>query len=93
MVAALEAMGRGGSVIADESLGGLGRTGRWFGYQHESVIKPDVVVMGPGDKPGPAVVAARPGLASSRGPDGFEQNQAWYAAGQLPDRRGSRPTT
>lgn len=76
MVAALEAMGWGGSVIADESLGGLGRTGRWFGYQHESVIRPDVVVMGPGGKAGPAVVAARPGLASSRGPEGFEQNQA-----------------
>ena len=76
MVPALEAMGRGGSVIADESLGGLGRTGRWFGFQHESVIRPDVVVMGPGDKPGPAVVIARPGLASALAPEAAEQDQA-----------------
>src|SRR5262249_16649122 len=31
--------------IADEVQTGLGRTGKWFGYQHASRVRPDVVTM------------------------------------------------
>jgi acetylornithine/N-succinyldiaminopimelate aminotransferase len=35
---------RGALLICDEVQTGLGRTGRWFGFQHEGVV-PDVVTM------------------------------------------------
>ncbi len=38
---------RGALLVVDEIQTGLGRTGRWFGFQH-SEIQPDVVAMGKG---------------------------------------------
>jgi acetylornithine/N-succinyldiaminopimelate aminotransferase len=32
-------------LIVDEVQTGLGRTGRWFGYQHATGVRPDVVTM------------------------------------------------
>jgi 4-aminobutyrate aminotransferase-like enzyme len=32
-------------LVADEVTTGLGRTGRWFGFEHEGIV-PDIVVMG-----------------------------------------------
>lgn len=37
----------GGLLIANEVTTGIGRTGRWFGYQHYN-IKPDIVALGKG---------------------------------------------
>jgi acetylornithine aminotransferase len=37
----------GGYVVVDEVTTGLGRTGRWFGYQHYD-LQPDVVALGKG---------------------------------------------
>ncbi len=37
----------GGYVVIDEVTTGLGRTGRWFGYQHYD-LQPDIVALGKG---------------------------------------------
>lgn len=37
----------GGKIIANEVTTGIGRTGKWFGYQHYQ-IEPDMVAMGKG---------------------------------------------
>jgi acetylornithine/N-succinyldiaminopimelate aminotransferase len=37
----------GGLIMANEVTTGIGRTGRWFGYQHYE-IKPDIVALGKG---------------------------------------------
>ena len=37
----------GGIIVVNEVTTGIGRTGKWFGYQHYN-IRPDVVVMGKG---------------------------------------------
>ena len=34
-----------GIIIVDEITTGLGRTGKWFGYNHFN-LKPDIVVLG-----------------------------------------------
>ena len=48
----------GGLVVINEVTTGLGRTGKWFGYQHYD-ITPDIVVMGKGIGNGyPVSVAA-----------------------------------
>jgi len=50
--------GAGGLVVVNEVTTGMGRTGKWFGYQHYD-ITPDVVVMGKGVGNGyPVSVAA-----------------------------------
>jgi acetylornithine/N-succinyldiaminopimelate aminotransferase len=38
---------KGGSIVVNEVTTGIGRTGRWFGYQHYS-IQPDIVAIGKG---------------------------------------------
>jgi putrescine aminotransferase len=38
---------RGARLIVDEIQTGLGRTGRWWGYQHEGIV-PDAIVIGKG---------------------------------------------
>lgn len=38
---------RGALLIVDEIQTGLGRTGRWFGFQHSDIL-PDIVAMGKG---------------------------------------------
>lgn len=37
----------GGLIMSNEITTGIGRTGKWFGYQHYS-LKPDIVAMGKG---------------------------------------------
>jgi acetylornithine aminotransferase len=44
---AREVQGRGGFLLVNEVTTGIGRTGRWFGYEHYAV-QPDVVAMGKG---------------------------------------------
>lgn len=39
--------GNGGKIIANEVTTGIGRTGKWFGYQHYD-IEPDMVALGKG---------------------------------------------
>ncbi|MDD3642022.1 MAG: aspartate aminotransferase family protein [Candidatus Krumholzibacteria bacterium] len=39
--------GGGGLILVNEVTTGIGRTGRWFGYQHYD-IEPDIVAMGKG---------------------------------------------
>jgi acetylornithine/N-succinyldiaminopimelate aminotransferase len=39
--------GHGGFVLVNEVTTGIGRTGRWFGYQHYDLL-PDIVAMGKG---------------------------------------------
>ncbi len=38
---------RGACLLADEVQTGLGRTGRWWGYQHEGIV-PDAIITGKG---------------------------------------------
>lgn len=42
-----EVKNTGGLIIVDEVTTGLGRTGKWFGFNHYS-IKPDIIAMGKG---------------------------------------------
>ena len=49
---------RGGKIIANEVTTGVGRTGKWFGYQHYD-IEPDLIAIGKGIGNGyPVSVAA-----------------------------------
>ncbi|WP_428029067.1 aspartate aminotransferase family protein [Ancylobacter sp.] len=47
MVAEL-ARAHGILLIVDEVITGFGRSGRWFGFQHEESVRPDIVTMGKG---------------------------------------------
>ena len=47
---------RGALLIVDEIQAGIGRTGRWFAFQHDGVI-PDIVTMGKGIAGGVAMGA------------------------------------
>lgn len=48
---------QGGLLVANEITAGMGRTGAWFGYQHEAV-QPDIVAVGKGLGNGYPVSAA-----------------------------------
>ncbi|MBC8442400.1 MAG: aminotransferase class III-fold pyridoxal phosphate-dependent enzyme [Deltaproteobacteria bacterium] len=49
--------GNGGKIIANEVTTGIGRTGKWFGYQHYD-INPDMIALGKGIGNGYPVSAA-----------------------------------
>lgn len=45
-------------LIADEVLTGIGRTGRWFAFEHYPDLRPDIVVLGKGINGGYAPLSA-----------------------------------
>jgi adenosylmethionine-8-amino-7-oxononanoate aminotransferase len=86
--------------IADEVMTGLGRTGRWFAFQHFDVV-PDILVLGKalsgGAVPLSAVVASRPivdtiaaGSGAFRHAQTFSHHPALCAAGVAVLRRMKR---
>ncbi|MDX1994718.1 MAG: aspartate aminotransferase family protein [bacterium] len=61
---------RGALLIVDEIQTGLGRTGRWFGYQHAEVV-PDMITLGKGIAGGiPMGIVAWDGAAIENGTHG-----------------------
>lgn len=61
---------RGALLVVDEIQTGLGRTGRWFGYQHAE-IQPDMITLGKGIAGGvPMGVVAWKGAAIDTGTHG-----------------------
>ena len=54
----------GGLIVVNEVTTGIGRTGRWFGFQHYGLV-PDIVAMGKGLGNGYPVSAAAIGPAAS----------------------------
>jgi adenosylmethionine-8-amino-7-oxononanoate aminotransferase len=67
--------------VADEVMAGMGRTGRWFSFEHFGVV-PDVAVIGKGLSGGyaplSAVLASRPVVeAIARGSGAFGHAQTW----------------
>ncbi len=75
IAARLRAMG--GLVVANEVTTGMGRTGRWFGFQHYD-IQPDIVALGKGLGNGYPVsaVAMRPDVAAYLESNGFHYAQS-----------------
>lgn len=67
----------GGLLMANEVTTGMGRTGRWFGFQHYGV-QPDVVALGKGLGNGYPVsaVAMRPEVAERMERGGFHYAQS-----------------
>ncbi|WP_344314506.1 aspartate aminotransferase family protein [Fodinicola feengrottensis] len=66
---------RGALLIADEALTGLGRTGRWFAFEHTEVV-PDIVVTSKalgGGVPAAAVITSRE-IAAAALAKGFVQS-------------------
>lgn len=55
--------GNGGTIIVNEVTTGVGRTGRWFGYEHYG-IEPDMVAVGKGIGNGYPVSVAAIGAAT-----------------------------
>jgi acetylornithine aminotransferase len=68
---------QGGLVVVDEVTTGLGRTGKWYGYQHYD-LQPDVVALGKGLGNGYPVsaVAMRGAVAERLGTTGFHYAQS-----------------
>lgn len=66
----------GGLVLANEVTTGIGRTGKWFGYQHYE-IEPDMVAIGKGIGNGYPVSTAlvSPGIASELQESSFSYMQ------------------
>jgi adenosylmethionine-8-amino-7-oxononanoate aminotransferase len=67
--------------IADEIMSGMGRTGRWFSFEHYGVV-PDIITIGKGLSGGyaplSAVVASEPVVAEiARGSGAFNHAQTW----------------
>lgn len=71
-------------IIADEVTTGIGRTGKWFGFQHYD-IKPDIVVTGKGLGNGYPVSAV---TANSKVTDYFNKNPFRYAQSHQNDPLG-----
>ncbi len=67
----------GGLIAANEITTGIGRTGKWFGFQHYD-IQPDIVAMGKGLGNGYPVsaVAVRPSVAEALERGGFHYVQS-----------------
>ncbi len=63
-----EMRANGGLVLINEVTTGVGRTGKWFGYQHYNIL-PDIVAMGKGIGNGypVSVTAFSPGLIKKLG--------------------------
>jgi acetylornithine aminotransferase len=83
IVSVMEA--NGGLVLINEVTTGVGRTGKWFGYQHYS-ISPDIVAMGKGIGNGypVSVTAFSPGLINKLG-----DTQVKYAQSHQNDPLGA----
>lgn len=66
-----------GLIVVDEVTTGIGRTGRWFGYQHYD-MRPDIVAMGKGIGNGYPVsaVAFDDKVAEQIERDGFKHSQS-----------------
>ena len=69
--------GNGGRVIVNEVTTGMGRTGKWFGFQHYG-IQPDMVALGKGIGNGYPVSAAvvSQGVAAELESTGFKYAQS-----------------
>jgi acetylornithine/N-succinyldiaminopimelate aminotransferase len=67
----------GGLIVANEITTGMGRTGKWFGFQHYD-IQPDIVALGKGLGNGYAVsaVAMEQGTAEKLENSGFRYAQS-----------------
>jgi len=67
----------GGLLIANEVTAGMGRTGKWFGFQHYD-LQPDIVALGKGLGNGYPVsaVAMRQEIAEQLENDGFHYAQS-----------------
>jgi acetylornithine/N-succinyldiaminopimelate aminotransferase len=67
----------GGLIVANEITTGIGRTGKWFGFEHYG-IRPDLVAMGKGLGNGYPVsaVAVRPAAAEALVRGGFHYVQS-----------------
>jgi adenosylmethionine-8-amino-7-oxononanoate aminotransferase len=68
-------------LIADEVLAGVGRTGRWFSFEHYPGMAPDIVVLGKGLNGGyaplSAVVATREIVETLERSGGFNHAQTY----------------
>lgn len=71
-------------IIAEEVTTGMGRTGKWFGFQHYDIV-PDIVVIGKGLGNGYPVSAVTINEAIS---EQFEQNPFRYAQSHQNDPLG-----
>jgi acetylornithine aminotransferase len=67
----------GGSILINEVTTGIGRTGRWFGYEHYD-ISPDIVALGKGVGNGypVSVTAFAPGVVGKLGGEAIEYAQS-----------------
>lgn len=67
----------GGLLVVNEVTSGMGRTGAWFGFQHDA-LEPDVVALGKGLGGGYPVsaVALRPAVADALEGGGFRYAQS-----------------
>jgi acetylornithine/N-succinyldiaminopimelate aminotransferase len=67
----------GGLILANEVTAGMGRTGKWFGFQHYD-IQPDIVSLGKGLGNGYPIsaVAMRPEVAEALEKGGFHYAQS-----------------
>ena len=62
-------------LIVDEILSGFGRTGKWFGFQHNEGLKPDIITMSKGLTS--AYVPMGAVSVSDKIAAHFEQNTLW----------------